>query len=213
MKKTYLFITTLLFFFFASSQNFEGEIKLVKKTLSDTTYLTYSIKGNQIRIDEHDKYKRLQRYFLVNINDKSIFVINPSKKLYVNMPAKENNLNAENLDFDIVKTNNYRDFNGFKCYQWRVRNVKQNTEIAYWVAEENFTFFSELVKTFDNSERNLAFYLMIPDSEGRMPMLAVERTLLRDEKIRLAVTSVNEGKLEDSLFLIPETYKNLQTRR
>ena len=42
---------------------------------------------------------------------------------------------------------------GYKCYQWRVKNLEENTEISYWVAEDNFMFFEELEilgKKFEN---------------------------------------------------------------
>lgn len=199
--------------FFLFSQKFEGQIDLVKHSVSDTAYLKYSIKGDQIRVDEFDKYKRLQRYFIVNVMDRSVLAVNPLKKMYTNISPKSITDLKNDKDFQVIKSDNYQMINGYKCFQWRVKNINQNTEISYWIAEDNFSFFSSLIKTWDNSDKAQDFYLLIPDVEGRMPMLMVERTLVRDEKNRIAVTNINKLKIDDSLFVIPKTYKQLNKGR
>lgn len=212
MKSLFLF-ATILIPFFLFSQKFEGQIDLVKHSVSDTTYLKYSIKGDQIRVDEYDKYKRLQRYFIVNVIDRSVLAVNPLKKMYTSISPKNITDLKNDKDFQVIKSNNYQMINGYKCFQWRVKNINQNTEISYWVAEDNFSFFSSLIKTWDNSDKAQDFYLLIPDVEGRMPMLMVERTLVRDEKNRIAVTNINKLKIDDSLFVVPKTYKQLNKGR
>ncbi|MBK8805399.1 MAG: DUF4412 domain-containing protein [Bacteroidales bacterium] len=212
MKK-YIFIILTSFFCYTSyGQDFEGTINMIKKTISDTSYITYNVKGEYIRIDEFDKYKRLQRYFLINTNDKSVFAINPLKKMYATLPIKNTN-NENNNDFQIIKTTHYTIINEYKCFQWRVKNIKQNTEVSYWVPEDDFPFFTDLVKTWNTPDKNFSFYLMIPNNQGKMPMLAIERTLLRDEKTRLAVTNISKSELNDTLFKIPTSYKNYQPAR
>ena len=37
---------------YAQKNKFEGEIVFVKETLKDTSYFSYKIKGNRVRVDE-----------------------------------------------------------------------------------------------------------------------------------------------------------------
>ncbi|MCH7657168.1 MAG: hypothetical protein IIB05_02460 [Bacteroidetes bacterium] len=40
----------------------------------------------------------------------------------------------------------------YKCYQWRVRNKEKNTEVAYWVFNDDFNFFNDLFKIPEDYE-------------------------------------------------------------
>lgn len=211
--RNYLFICFLIIAKLSGySQDFEGRFYLEKKTLSDTTFLTYSIKSNNIRIDEFDKYRRPTQSFIINIAEKSIVVINPSKKLFTNIQPRPINEISTN-ELEVIKSDNWRFINGYKCYQWRIKNRGQNTEISYWVPNDKFSFFDDMVKAWNSSDKNLAFFLQIPELQGYMPMEAVERTLLRDEKCRLEVLDISKAKIDDSIFQIPDNYKALQANR
>lgn len=194
------------------AQSFEGRFYLERKTLSDTTFLTYSIKSQNIRVDEYDKYRRLTRSLLINLAEKSVIAVNPSKKLYTNITPRPM-LEVDETELQVVKSDNWRYINGYKCFQWRVKNKGQNTEISYWVPTDKFTFFDEMIKAWNSSDKNFAFFMQIPELQGYMPMESVERTLLRDEKCRIEVLDVSETKIDDSIFEIPQTYKVLQANR
>ena len=72
-----------------------------------------------------------------------------------------------------------------KCYQWSVKCKEKNTEISYWVTQNNFDFLEKMVKILNQTERSWEFFTHIPQNQGFFPMLSVERNLVRDEKIEL----------------------------
>jgi len=106
---------------YAQKNKFEGEIVFVKETLKDTSYFSYKIKGNKVRVDELDKKLNVKNYIIVDINAPIIYAVNPTRKLYTNMPIHPwDKDNAPKSNFQIIKTENYKYLNGYKCNQWRV---------------------------------------------------------------------------------------------
>jgi len=209
---SHIFIFFSLFFIIFPSndlkpQMFEGEITLIKQTSKDTILYKYRVKNNIIRIDEFDENSKLKKYMLVNLNKEEIYTLIPKRKLYKNMSIHpwQKNKNAE--DYKIIKTQNYKTIKGYKCYQWRVRNKKENTEIAFWVTNNKFSFFNDLLKLLNRIEKNSIYYLTIPKTQGYFPMLSVERSLLRDFRVKLLVTKIENKRMDSSLFQIPSEYK------
>lgn len=215
MKKLLITLLFTLFGFFASfSQNFEGRIDVVKRTLSDTLYYTYSIKQKFIRIDEYDRYKRLQQYYIINIKDSTITALNPNQKLYTKVDVQP--LKAlKQSDYDIINTGIYKFINGYKCYQWRVRNKSQNSEISYWIASDSFDFFTPMAGISAQIEDSFLAFMSLPTNtmKGEMPMLIESRTLLRVEKANYTVTNITRTRVDISLFSIPNFYQNYQVSR
>ncbi|MFO7868947.1 MAG: DUF4412 domain-containing protein [Bacteroidales bacterium] len=192
----------------AFSQRFEGTIDIVKKTHTDTTYYSYTIKKQQIRIDEYDKYKELKKTYLLNLKDSSIFAINHTQKIYMPVKRQKAIEFAENKP-EIINTGNYKYIEGYKCYQWRVRDESSNTEIAYWIAQENFDFFKPMSVLWQNIETSFSFFTLLPlnNIAGNMPLLTESRTLLRDEKAIYTVIKIETASIEnEKVFTIPETY-------
>jgi hypothetical protein len=107
----------------------------------------------------------------------------------------------------VQKTENSKQINGQTCYQWRVKDPERNTEIAYWVFEENLDFFATLLQLLNRTEYSLAVFREIPGSIGFFPMLTEERTLLRKEKLKIALVDINEKELNSGIFKIPSGYK------
>jgi len=193
---------------YAQKNKFEGEIVFVKETLKDTSYFSYKIKGNKVRVDELDKKLNVKNYIIVDINAPIIYAVNPTRKLYTNMPIHPwDKDNAPKSNFQIIKTENYKYLNGYKCNQWRVRNKKEDTEIAYWVASDQFAFFQKLLRLINMSDKNSDYYLRIPETEGIFPMLSVERSILRSWKSKLEVINISKKNMETTLFEIPGNYK------
>lgn len=190
--------------------HFEGSINLFKKTLNDTTFYVYYVKGQKIRIDILEKSvnsNSIENYLLFDLENKSIVAISPTRKLYIPLQTGKYK-KAEDKNFVIIKSNNKKVVTGYQCYQWRVKNVEMNTEMTYWVAAENFTFFEDLLKLWNRTEKHAVFYLQIPEINGFFPIESVERTLLRDEKMKLLVTGIKKNKIDDNLFKIPADYKS-----
>jgi len=196
------------------SKSFEGIIFFSMEMFSDTLYYTYYVKDKLVRMDEYNRCKTCkipENYILYNLEKKTIIAVNPQRKMYLNLPVNEYYENKSNLDdYTILKTNNSKKIFGYKCYQWRVRNKKQNTEIAYWVAKDNFDFFVDFLRLWNRSEKHASYFLKIPDSQGYFPMLSEERTILREQKMTLRVISIQKKPLDKSLFIIPKDYKNYE---
>jgi len=195
-----------------TNKSFEGVIFFSMEMFSDTLYYTYYVKDKLVRMDEYNRCrtcKTPENYILYNLEKKSIIAVNPQRKMYLYLPVNEYQENTSNLnDYTILKTNNSKKIFGYKCYQWRVRNKKQNTEISYWVAKDNFDFFVDFLRLWNRSEKHASYFLKIPESQGYFPMLSEERTTLREQKMTLRVISIQKKPLDKSLFMIPKDYKN-----
>jgi len=201
----FLFITAPV----NNSDSFEGKIKLVEESNYNTTFYTYTIKNKQIRVDKFDQNHEIIQSMLVNLENEQMIVLSPSKKLYTYQELSRN-LNTTNENFEVIKTKNTRLLNGKKCYQWRVRNVEQNTEVTYWVSESNFYFFNDFIKLLNCTERTFTFFEKIPNSQGFFPILTVERTLLRKIKKQISVIEINHQKVNDTTFEIPKDFNEVE---
>ncbi len=195
-----LLITSVCF-----ANEFEGKISIVKKTHSDTIYYNYSVKSNKIRIDELDKNNSITQTYIINTQDSSVFVINYNEKAYKKLNTSTEYENKSNIE--IINTGIFKYINGYKCYQWRVRDVSKNSEIAYWLAEGNFNFFSPIAKFRLLSEDILSYYSSLLASTNAIPLLVEHRTILRDEKATYAVSNIDKSPINDATFLIPKAFK------
>lgn len=192
-----------------NSNSFEGKIKLVEETHYNTNFYTYTIKNKQIRVDKYNQNHKIIQSLLLNLENKQIIVLSPTKKMYTFLDVSRNP-NTPNENIEVIKTENSRLLNGKKCYQWRVRSVEQNTEITYWVSESSFYFFNDFIKLLNCTEQTFSFFEIIPDSEGFFPMLTVERTLLRKIKKQISVIEINQQKVNDTTFEIPKDFKKVE---
>ncbi|HKL08627.1 MAG TPA: DUF4412 domain-containing protein [Bacteroidales bacterium] len=189
---------------------FEGRIDLVEKSYYDTTYYTYLIKDKKLRVNKFDHHYKLLQSILVNIENEQVVILSPSKKLFsyldINPPRETYDKN-----FTVKKTYNSRQVEGKECYQWRVKNKNRNTEVAFWVSEENhFVCFPDFIKRINCTERTFSFFEIIPDTQGFFPMLTVERTLLRKEKKRIVITKINHQKIDNKTFEIPHDFEEVK---
>lgn len=210
MYKIYHIIANFLGFFLllflplgTQSQEFAGSIKFVQKTLSDTAYFTYHVKGNMVRMDMFEQGK-VENSLLIDLNEKTTVALNHSRNIYRAVPVKRQ-IVAQN-GYEVIKSKNSKQLHGYNCKQWRVRNQQRKTEVTYWVAQDNFFFFNDLLPMLNRSEKSSVFYQQIDGIEGYFPMQSVERSLLREERMRLEVVSIEKKQLPDSLFEIPPHY-------
>lgn len=206
MLRIYLVLLIIFNSAALTAQDFEGAIYVKKKDLNDTMNLIYTVKGKLIRVDEMDNQNSIKQSLIIDVSNKRIVAIDPQKKLYRLLPT-EKAISRRPNDLVIKKSTNYKVINGYKCFQWRVKSVPLNTEVSYWIPEASFSFFSDMLLMLNSSERSLHFFMMLPLSDGLMPMLAVERTLLRKEKKRYRVTKVLPQTVKDSLFKVPDDYQ------
>lgn len=206
-----LIITSGTKFFFPSySQQFEGEIYFTKESPDDTSHYSYKIKGDKVRVEELDNNLQLINYMIVNLSSRTIIAVNPNRKLYVDMPVHFYKGGPDTISYKIIKTENSQIIMGYKCYQWRVQNKKDKTEIVFWVSKEQFNFFFDFLKIVNRAEKSSVYFLTIPNTRGYFPFMSVERTMLREQRMQLLVTKIQKKSLPLSLFEIPADYKMFQ---
>ncbi|MCX7986783.1 MAG: DUF4412 domain-containing protein [Bacteroidales bacterium] len=203
MRRILWVIVTLSTRLWASG--FEGSITWIKQSPYDTTFYTYYISNDRIRIEEKDNKKNIRHVYLININKEEVFIIDPAKKMYTKL-KKSTSRSKDANHFIVKKTNNYKIIKGVKCYQWRVKNVHRNCEITYWVAQKNFDFFDKMVKVLNNTDKGWEYFNSIPHSSGYFPMLYEERTLLRDKRMQTSVIKIEQHRIDSSIFQIPKDY-------
>ncbi len=190
----------------ANVESFEGSIEMIQESYYDISYFTYFVKKENVRIDKFDNKHTLTQSLLINLEKEQIYILNPSKKLYTKSDINSKP-NPDSENFTILKTENSRMVGEYVCYQWRVKNKERNTEVSYWVSQNNFYFFEELVRLINNTDKTYEFFEKIPETQGFFPMLCVERTLLRKEKYRLYVINITNSTVNDNIFKIPSDFE------
>jgi len=187
--------------------SFEGKLLVMKQTAFDSVFLSYHIKGNMVRIEEADHRGGVKKVLLLDLNMNTIHQLDPSRKLYTEI--KVSKAKASVSDFEIIKSSFVKKINGFECYQWRVRSKLKNSEVTYWVAKNDMPFLEKMTELLNGIDAGFELYLnLYPGAKGFIPVMVVERTIVRDVKAKSVLIEINNGPLNTSLFKIPTDYKN-----
>lgn len=196
-------------FAISNFDKFEGSINLKRETIYDTSFVTIRVKNNLVRLDEYDNHKILVSAYIINLDNENVLALSPSKKLFYELKA--NVMNAhKTVDTVVIKTQNIMVLDGKSCCQMRVKCKSQDTEVAFWVTENNFEFFSTMNKILQKVKPDIDIFNYFPNVQGVFPMLIVERTLLRKEKQKILVTAIQETHLNEALFRIPLGYQKIE---
>jgi len=218
MKKYLILLISFLIALQISGQDkplkkFEGKIKFIKITQTDTTYFAYFVKGDMVRFISYDPCidkEENQEYLLFFLNKKKIVAIKPTYQTYIVLPNKKY-VSLPSEEFQFISSNNYKTILGRKCYQWREKNKNENTEIAFWVNKDyNYDFFVPMLKLWNRVEKHATYFLQIPDTQGAFPFLSTERSLVRDFRMKLLVTEIDYMSLDDTFFTIPANFANYE---
>ena len=210
----------IIFFYFIAFQSFgqnnhlpkfEGKITFARITQTDTTYFAYLVKGDKVKFISYDPCildENMQEYLLFDLAKQKITAVKPAFKTYIVLQNKQYTPLPKD-EFRIIKSKNNKKILKETCYQWRVKNKKENTEIAYWVNNKyNYDFFVPLLTLWNRVEKHASYFLQIPKNEGVFPYLSTERSVMRDFRMKLAVVEISYQPLDDSLFIIPAEYTN-----
>ncbi|MFN3875576.1 MAG: DUF4412 domain-containing protein [Flavobacteriales bacterium] len=190
-----------------SAQAFEGVIEFTKTTGPVVTGYKYYVKGDFIRIEEVSSRGEVQGIMLVDTRDKTVTAISPERKLYMDVP---NTRLPKEVQVQIQKTADTREFAGYKCEKWVVKSQKDDRQITYWVAADEFNFFRPLLETLNRKDETALYFLEIKDAKGVFPMLGIEQKLDGAEVSRLEVTKVTKAPQKSSLFEIPPGYNKFE---
>ncbi|MFZ1691877.1 MAG: DUF4412 domain-containing protein [Flavobacteriales bacterium] len=189
------------------AQAFEGIIEFTKTTGPVVTGYKYFVKGDFIRIEEVSSRGEVQGIMLVDTRDKTVTALSPERKLYMDVP---NTRLPKEVQVQIQKTSDVRDFNNYKCEKWVVKNPKDDRQITYWVAADEFNFFRPLLETLNRKDETALYFLEIKDAKGVFPMLGIEQKLDGAEVSRLEVSKVTKGPQKSTLFEIPAGYNKFE---
>jgi hypothetical protein len=208
------FIACIFALFITNSiaSGFEGNITFVKQTFYDTTYYIFTVKDRLVRIDEKSAKSEVMQSLIIDLNKKNITALSPSQKLFTNIQKFSDTPDSQK-DFTVIKSENFKIIDGRKCYLWRVRSKSLNMETSFWVFDSSFGFFSEVIGLLSLTQdysRFCLYFDQIPGSQGYFPMLMVEKTLLREEKMKVLVQQINRKKVDEKSFSIPKGYRCLR---
>ena len=189
------------------AQAFEGVIEFTKTTGPVVTNYKYYVKGDRVRIEEIGARGDIQGIMLVDMRDRTVTALSPERKLYMDVP---NMRLPKDVETQVTKTNERKDFAGYVCEKWVVRGPKEDRIMTYWVAADEFNFFIPLLETLNRKDEQAIFFLQIKDAKGVFPMLGVEQKMDGAEVSRLEVTSVMKAAQKASLFEVPAGYSKFE---
>ncbi|MBI1286222.1 MAG: DUF4412 domain-containing protein [Flavobacteriales bacterium] len=193
----------------AFAQGFEGSIYFTKSNMMDVTQYAYHVKGNMVRIDEIvEGSDKLVATLLVNLETGDMTALSHERNLYMNRPGSLDKASASGSE--VIEGQLKRSIHGMNCSQYRVKNKDADREIMYWVTEGDYAFFPKLLKILNRKDNFSTYYMEIPNLDNKLPLLAQENTLLRDKKGFLQVDKIENKKLDDALFKIPEGFEKVE---
>ncbi|MEO8587810.1 MAG: DUF4412 domain-containing protein [Flavobacteriales bacterium] len=189
------------------AQSFEGIIEFTKTTGPVVTSYKYYVKGDRVRIEEISARGEVQGIMLVDTRDKTVTAVSPERKLYMDVP---NMRLPKDVETTIQKTAEMKDIAGYKCEKWLVKGPKEDRQLTYWVAADEFNFFVPLLETLNRKDEQAVFFLEIKDGGGVFPMLGIEQKMDGAEVSRLEVTKVTKGVQKPTLFEIPAGFNKFE---
>lgn len=194
---------------FSKVEKFEGSIKLKKETVYDTSYIVIQVRGSQVRLDEYDSKKNVTSIYIINLETEKVLALSPKRKLFFELsPSRSVQMPCPD-DATTLNKENKIVLEGKICCQMRVKSIARDTEVAYWVTEKDFDFFMAMNKILRKVKPDADLFAYFPDVKGLFPMLIIERTLLRKEKMKVLVTAIDESMLSENLFKVPLGYQKI----
>lgn len=189
------------------AQAFEGVVEFTKTTGPVVTNYKYYVKGDRIRIEEIGARGDVQGIMLVDTRDRTVTAVSPERKLYMDVP---NMRLPKEVESQVTKTSEQKQIAGYTCEKWLVKSAREDRQMTYWVAADEFNFFIPLLETLNRKDEQAIFFLQIKDSKGVFPMLGLEQKMDGAEVSRLEVTNVVKSAQKTSLFEIPAGYNKFE---
>lgn len=189
------------------AQGFEGVIEFTKTTGPVVTAYRYYVKGDFVRIEEVSSRGEVQGIMLVDTRDKTVTALSPERKLYMDVP---NTRLPKEVEVQVQKTSDMKEIAGYKCEKWVVKGPKEDRQITYWVAADEFNFFRPLLETLNRKDETAMFFLEVKDSAGAFPLLGIEQKMDGAEVSRLEVSKVTKAVQKPALFEIPAGYNKFE---
>lgn len=201
-----LVITLLTTSAYSKVGGFEGKVNIVREGAYDTIQVEVYIKGDLIRVNEFSKGGKLIRSYFANVAKGSTYLVSFSNRMYSQVKFDNSPMRS---NMEIIKSENYIDIDGNKCYQWRVKNIATQTETTYWVSETKYDFVPKLFSALANTGSAIEELISLPKPEGILPLMVIDRTRFRKLRSSIKVLSITPMKVSQTMFVIPVGFNEL----
>lgn len=207
------FVNYIVFFILLSTTDaypkvggFEGKINIVREGAYDTVHVEVYIKGDLVRVNEYGKKGKLIRSYFANIAKGSTYLVSFSSRMYSKVNFNDSPVIS---NVSVIKSENYIEINGNRCYQWRVKNIATQTETTYWVSETKYDFAPKLYRALANAGSAIEELVSLPQPEGILPLMVVDRTRFRKLRSSIKIVSITPMQISQSMFSIPRGFNEL----
>jgi hypothetical protein len=188
---------------------FEGTINFMQVNGTDTSMYKYSIKGNNVRVDNFDiRTKNNEGIYLIDLGAKKMTALSPVRKIYFDQPAGAPAKPAGTPK--VTKTANIKKINGYNCTEYDVTDADESTKIVYWLSAGHFDFFNNMLQILNRKDKFSEYYLAIPNTQGMFPMVATQYDMSGAVKGAMKASDVVKGAQSDDTFKIPAGYKEFK---
>jgi|SRR6185312_5458556 len=192
---------------------FEGQIDFWSYNGVDTSYYTYYVKGNHIKVSNTDpKSNNDEGNYLVDLSTKKNTALSPVRHVYFDQPSPAAVKPAGSPK--VTKTANTKTILGLKCTEYVVEDAEEGIRIHYWMTGTTYGFVYELLKVLNRkdkfSEYLLYLYSSTKGTEGMMPIVADQTDMSGASKGAMQTTKVTPGNVVDGTFSIPAGYKEFK---
>lgn len=185
---------------------FEGKVNIVREGVYDTIQVEVYIKGDLIRVNEFSKGGKLIRSYFANVAKGSTYLVSFSNRMYSQVKFDNSPMRS---NMEIIKSENYIDIDGNRCYQWRVKNIATQTETTYWVSETKYDFIPKLFSALANTGSAIEELVNLPKPEGILPLMVIDRTRFRKLRSSIKVLSITPMQVSQTMFVIPVGFNEL----
>lgn len=196
--------------FQASAQNFEGVIhyqfdKMEQQNMGDIEYM---IKNDKIRMQFGMGAQ--SGAMLYDSNDTKMTFIMDKMKSYMSMDmdkmSKESNYDSKWDKSEVEKTGQTKEIAGYPCEIWKISNEK-GENLTMCMADGLGTFMTPGNPMARKQAPDWAKEIV---AEGFMPLEVIEESG-GSETVQMRATKIEEKSLSDSLFEIPEGYRDMSS--
>lgn len=189
---------------------FEGIIDFMQSNGIDTSLYKYSIKGNNVRIENYDpRTKNSEGIYLIDLSTKKMTALSPVRKIYFDQSPTGAAAQPSGTAV-VTKTANVKKINGYTCTEYDVTDATEGTKIAYWMASGHFDFFNGMMQVLNRKDKFSEYYMQIKNSTGMFPMLAIQYDMSGNNKGEMKAQDVKRAVVTDDNFKIPAGYKEFK---
>jgi len=187
------------------AQTFEGVIEFTVTGERGTMPMTYMMKGDNVRVEMEGR-PGMKADFLIDTKENKSYMLMEQMKMYMELPAPPPPDSSAPKP-EITKTGKTQKILGYDCEEFLIKDGDRNSEV--WITKDLGPF--QLFKMGGRQgQNNVEAWQKMVGSEGGFPLLATTKE--GDTEIsKMVATNVEKKSLDDSLFKIPEGYKQFDS--